>query len=145
MKKVFLVTAASLFIIGQALAQAQAPAPTGTSTNPPNATQSKNTKAPAPTGTPTNAAQTNQGDKTVGAKTSDAKPKSSRHMSSKRSGHHMARSHGRHHRHMAHGNRHRHMAHTGMKQGPQTVGFGPQQQRSMKCKKGQKPDGITCM
>jgi hypothetical protein len=121
MKKAILIAAASLFVIGQALAQGQTPPPAGAGTAKAPAANSQNTAAPA------------QGKK---AKASTAK--SSKHMSSKPSAHRMARSHGGHKRQMAH---------MGMKQGqPQQQAFGsPQQPQKLICKKGQKPDGITCM
>jgi hypothetical protein len=140
MKKVFLVAAASLFVIGQALAQGQTPPPAGAGTaNQPNAAQSKQTtKAPAANSQKTAVPA-------QGKKVASAKAKSSKHMSSKRSAHRMARSHKRH------------VASGKMTQGQpqqQGFGFGPPQQRQafaprqpqkLTCKKGQKPDGITCM
>ena len=142
MKKVLLVAAASLFVIGQAVAQGQTPPPAGAGTaNQPNAAQSKQTtKAPA-ANSPKTAAPAQ------GKKVASAKAKSSKHMSSKRSAHRMARSH----------KSKRHVASAKMTQGQpqqQSFGFGPRQQRQafapqqpqkLTCKKGQKPDGITCI
>ena len=128
MKKTLLIAAASLFVIGQAFAQGQTPAPSGQkqeqkATQQQNKTDSRQEKA------------SQQG------KQKAAAPSKMRHASKKRGGHPMAR-HSRHH--------HRITAQSGSQgfQGQQQMqpfGFGGPRQTKLTCRKGQKPDGITCM
>ena len=148
MKKTILVAAASLFVIGQALAQGQTPPPAGAGTatqskQTPNkapaapAANSQTTKAPATNSQNAGApAQGNKAESTMakGSKKMSSKKMSSKRVGSKRSAHRMSRSH--------------RGTQTGMMQGkPQQQGFGFAQNQPQKltCKKGQKPDGITCM
>ena len=144
MKKAILAAAASLFVIGQALAQGQTPPPAGAGT----ATQSKQTPnkapaAPAANSQTTKAPATNsqnagapaQGNKAESTMAKGSKKMSSKRVGSKRSAHRMSRSHRR--------------TQTGMMQGKpqqqQGFGFAQNQPQKLTCKKGQKPDGITCM
>jgi hypothetical protein len=120
MKKTLLVAAASLFVIGQALAQGQ-PAPSG---------QTQNQKA----------AQ-QQTDKNMKSEAAGEKKEA---KSAKKGGHRMARHGSSHHRMARKGSSHR-MARANTQ--PQMGGFGglPPANRTLKCKKGEKPNGITCM
>jgi len=136
MRKSLLVTAATLFVIGQAFAQGQSQQPPGQN-NQSNATTQNQKVAPTGTRKDTNA-QGTQGDTTKSAvRTSKS---GSHRTSSKHASHRMAR----------HSRYHSRMAHAGMPQGQprqQAFGFG-QQQRPQKmgpCKKGQLPDGVHCM
>ena len=123
MKKTLLIAAASLFVIGQAFAQGQTPPPSG---------QKQEQKASQQQDKP----DTRQEKASQQGKQKAAAPSKVRHPS-KRGDHRMAR-HSRHHNRMA--------ARSGSQgqQQMQSFGFG-QHQAKLTCRKGQKPDGITCM
>jgi hypothetical protein len=127
MKKALLITAATLFVLGQAYAQNQ---PTGQN-NQPNATNQSQKAAPGGQRADTNA-QASQGGTKKAGKSSKKK------MSSKRASHKVA------HR----SRHHRPAAQAAVRQGqPQQQSFGQQQSFAKigPCKKGKLPDGITCM
>jgi hypothetical protein len=127
MKKALLVAAASLFVIGQALAQGQ-PAPSDKRSGQPTAQQPQNNA-----GQQTKGQQSNQ-------KATDGKGKADHAMSHK-GGHRMAHR-ARHHR-VAHRGHHHRMAMSSQQGQQMQMGYrGPQK---LTCRKGQKPDGITCM
>jgi hypothetical protein len=137
MKKTLLVTAATLFVIGQAVAQGQTPPPTQSNQQQNTATQSRNASSTGQS-LGTNA-QSTQGENKRSAKSS----RSMHHARNKHRSHNMAKRSAQHHK----------MSQASRMQGQpqqQTFGFAPQGQqqmgsRSMSCKKNQKPDGITCM
>jgi len=144
-KKTLLVAAATLFVIGQALAQGQTPAPSGQTPNP-RASQQQNQQDQQTQQTQSkqqNAADQNQQKATKKSKTAKSARSEHRHAkSSKRSSHRMA-----------HQARQSHGALSTAQNQQTTTGFGGAQPHmqsgqfatKLTCKKGQKPDGITCM
>ena len=136
MKKTFLIAAASLFVIGQALAQGQTPPPSGQKSGQPNTQQTTQQKA-QPNSQQKAGQQQSQKQSTKSTKSAGSSGKKRHAMSHHRGGHRMA--HRAHHQRMA----------GGPQQGQQMqqgFGFGGQRQPTkLTCKKGQKPDGITCM
>jgi hypothetical protein len=145
MKKSLLVAAASLFVIGQVFAQGQTPPPSGQNQNQ-KATQQQNQQGQQTQQTQSKQNAAEQKVQTAKKnKTAKAARGERRHAKSSKRGSHR----------MAHKTRHHRMARSAHQNQLQTTGFGgphPQMQMQsgrfptkLTCKKGQKPDGITCM